>query len=266
VFKPEPILSLIVPAYNEAKRISSTLQDLVLLDDHRRPGQVEMIVIMDGCTDRTPEIVEKILKDFRQAVILTFPNRLGKGGAIIEALKHAKGDIIAFIDADGSIPTTELLRLSKLLDHYDMVIGSRYLDGSKASVRPVKRVLFSRAFNLLVKSLFWNLRTIDDTQCGIKVFKREVLERIKYELIIADFAFDVNLLCSALKNGYRVKEVGIIWTEKNGSQLSKRFGKLTIVMGFSLLRLRIYYSPFKKILSKGIFAKVTSIMYYWSLS
>ena len=85
----------------------------------------EVLVVMDGCTDRTAQVVKEIINHNPNATALVFPARLGKGGAIMEALKYTRGDVIAFIDADGSIPSWELRRLIELTNRYDLVIGSR---------------------------------------------------------------------------------------------------------------------------------------------
>ena len=261
------MVSLIIPAYNEAGRIESTLKELMLSHDLLFKNGYELIVIMDGCTDETPEIVKKIVSSDKNAVGIFIPKRLGKGGAIIEALKTCQADIIAFIDADGSIPLRELERLIKLTSTYDLVIGSRYAKKSRIlSARPTGRVIFSRSFNVLLKLLFWNLSDIKDTQCGVKIFKRSLLNEIKEDLIIADFAFDVNLIYSAFRRGFKVKEVGISWIEKEGSKLSPRLAKLAFVMAFSIVRLRIHYSGLRKILRWGLFGRITSFLFFWSSS
>ena len=261
-----PQLSLVVPAYNEVGRIEPTLKDLMFTLDHKFKinANYELLIIMDGCKDGTPERVKAIIKNHHSVSAIVLPNRLGKGGAIIEALKYAKGDLIAFVDADGSIPSSELSRLIELTDQYDLVIGSRY---SKGSVLPVRRSLsrffFSRSFNVLLRLLFWKLRGIKDTQCGVKVFTKKLVDAVNGDLLISDFAFDVNLIYSALFHGFKVKEVGITWIEKDGSKLSHGFYKQPFLMAFSLLRLRIYYSNLNKIIESKAFAKTFKVLQEW---
>ena len=242
VLESAPQLSLVVPAYNEAERIEPTLRDLMFTLDQKFKfnENYELLIIMDGCKDGTPERVKAIIKNHLSVSAIVLPNRLGKGGAIIEALKYTKGDLIAFVDADGSIPSSELSRLIELTDQYDLVIGSRYSENSVLPERrSVGRFFFSRSFNVLLGMVFWRLRNIKDTQCGVKVFTKRLVDSINGDLLISDFAFDVNLIYSALFHGFRVKEVGITWIEKNGSKLSKGFYKQPLFMALSLLRLRI---------------------------
>lgn len=259
----KPQFSLVIPAYNEVGRIEPALKDLMLALDYQYSfgKNSELLIIMDGCEDGTPETVKALIKNRLGISAIVLPNRLGKGGAIIEALKYAKGDLIAFIDADGSIPLSELNKLIKLTNQYDLVIGSRY---KKSSVmpfrRPFRRFLLSRSFNVLVKLLFWRLRSIKDTQCGVKVFTKDLIDAINGDLLITDFVFDVNLIYSALRHGFNAKEVGIKWIEKESGKLSNGLLKQTFIMAFSLLKLRIYYSQLNNISSK-FFARISKILY-----
>ena len=251
----KPQFSLLIPAYNEAGRIESTLKDFMSdLDfDFAYSKNYELLIIMDGCKDGTPETVKALIKNRLGITPIIFPNRLGKGGAIIEALKYAKGDLIAFIDADGSIPLSELKKLVKLTGQYDLVIGSRYMKESVLPIRrPFRRFLFSRSFNVFTKSMFWRLHNIKDTQCGVKVFTKNLVDAVNSDLLITDFVFDVNLIYSATCHGFNVKEVGIKWIEKESGKLSNGLFKQTIIMAFSLLRLRIYHSRLQRILSTKI--------------
>jgi glycosyltransferase involved in cell wall biosynthesis len=266
VLESAPQLSLLVPAYNEAGRIEPTLRDLMFTLDHKFKikANYELLIIMDGCKDGTPERVKAIIKNHLSVSAIVLPNRLGKGGAIIEALKYAKGDLIAFVDADGSIPSSELSRLIELADQSDLVIGSRY---AKNSVLPIRRsfgrFFFSRSFNVFQGLLFWRLRNIKDTQCGVKIFSKKLIDAINGDLLISDFAFDVNLIYSTLYHGFKVKEVGITWIEKDGSKLSHGFYKQPIFMALSLLRLRIYYSKMRKTLDSKTLAKMYNVLQVW---
>ncbi|MGA3058970.1 MAG: glycosyltransferase [Candidatus Bathyarchaeia archaeon] len=264
MLETEPRFSFVIPAYNEAERIETTLKDLIFrLDYHSKfNGNYELLIIMDGCEDGTLETVKGLIKDHFGVRAIVRPDRLGKGGAIIEALKYAKGDLIAFIDADGSIPSSELNKLVEMTDKYDLVIGSRY---EKSSVlprrRPLSRLVCSRSFNVLLKLMFWRLRGLKDTQCGVKVFSKDLIDTINGDFLIADFAFDVNLVYSAVRHGFKVKEVGITWVEKDGGNVSRELLKHSFIMAFSLLRLRIYYSPFKGILNSQPFRKIANLFY-----
>ena len=107
--------------------------------------------------------------------------------------------------------------------------------------------------------MFWRLHGLKDTQCGVKVFTKRLVDTINGDFLIADFAFDVNLLYSATRHGFKVKEVGITWIEKDGGKLSHGLIKQSFIMAFSLLRLRIYYSSFKGILDSKSFEKIVNL-------
>lgn len=257
----KPQFSIVIPAYNEVGRIEPTLKSLMFALDHQfiRTKNYELLIIMDGCKDGTPEIVKAIIKNRLGTSAIVLPNRLGKGGAIIEALKYARGDLIAFIDADGSIPLSELNRLIDFTDKYDLVIGSRYAKDSFLPYRrPLRRSLFSRSFNVFMKLMFWQLRGIKDSQCGLKIFTKKLTEKIKDDLLITDFAFDVNLIYSAHTHGFETKEVGITWIDKDGGELSKGLIREGMTMAFSLFRLRIYHSPLRGLLQSKPFKALAS--------
>jgi len=256
---------LVIPAYNEVGRIEATLKEIIFnLDyDLKFNRNYELLIIMDGCKDGTPETVRALIKDHFGVTAIVLPNRLGKGGAIIEALKYARGDLIAFIDADGSVPISELSKLLQLTDRYDLVIGSRYKNNSILPLRrPFKRFLFSRSFNVLMRLMFWRLHDIKDAQCGLKVFTKDLADAIDGDLLITDFVFDVNLLYSALQKGFKIKEVGITWIEKDFGKLSDGLLKQSLIMVFSLLRLRIYYSSLEtQLFPSRLFKKISGFLY-----
>lgn len=232
-------ISLIIPAYNEARRIGNTLNDYY---NAFRDELVnfEMIVEMDGCTDNTVEIVKKYGKGLANIQTMESEKRLGKGGGIKMGFLTAKGDIIGFTDADNSTKVKEFIKLIRTLElnGADIVVGNRY---SGVNTIPLVRRIFSRGFNLLVKLLFGlHMR---DTQCGAKAFRRSAVKELLSHLVINDFAFDVNLLYAAKKQGFTIKEVDIEWEYQEGSKVDLLH--VTPKMFLSLLRLRISYSPVK---------------------
>ena len=246
-----PRISIVIPAYNEETRIERTLRALLSYLGSR--DDVEILVVMDGCTDRTPELVAKFAEKDHRVIPLVFERRLGKGGALLRGFKSARGDIIVMCDAD--MPTTpdEVMRLASMIGDYDLVVGSRYVNGTKLVRRPsLVRFLLSRAFNVLVRVMFRGLRNFKDTQCGLKAMKRTLFKVIKDSLMISGFAFDVNLIYSALRANAKVKEVGVYWRHvEEGSKLSHEVLKTILKMMFSLLKLKAYYLGLKFINFKG---------------
>jgi len=259
----KPMLSLIVPAYNEEKRILSRIQSLVRYFDTAFGGY-ELLVIADGCTDKTPEVVSKYANDNHKVRLLVFSKRLGKGGALMKGLKEARGDTIVITDADDSVPPEELLKLIREAEAQDLVIGSRYTRGSKLlASETFLRFFLGRAFNAFVKLMFWRLKGINDTQCGTKVMKRYVIDEILRDLFITGFAVDVNLIYSAMRMGFKVKEVGITYTHiEQESKVSKALVKLVLGMLFSLVKLRVYYSRLRPILGTKAMEKVSSFLWH----
>jgi len=262
----EPTISIIIPAYNEEKRVGQTLQKLLgyLSENFHEP--YEILVVMDGCTDDTPSMVNQIARENGNIISVYFPKRLGKGGALIEAFKRAKSDILLFTDADLSIPPGDLHKIADFAKRYDLVIGSRYTRGSKVLARePLIRLLLSRCFNLVSKMFFWRLKRISDTQCGAKAIRKRVFQKIQGDLFITGFAFDVNLIYSALRHGFRVKETGVTWLHKeSGSKISGKLLKLILAMFFSTVKLRIYYSRFRAILDKKLMETLSTFV--WKLT
>jgi glycosyltransferase involved in cell wall biosynthesis len=217
---------------------------------------------MDGCDDGTSEIVLQMAKQYSRLVPLVYPNRLGKGGALIEGFRHAKGDYLVMLDADGPTPPEGLYRLIREAKSYDLVIGSRYMKDSKILVKePLPRIFLSRAFNILVRLMFRRLRKFRDTQCGVKVLRRDALEKIGKDLLITDLAFDVNLIYSTALNGFKVREVGITWRHEEGGSKVRGLLNVSIKMLLSLIRLRIYYSRLKPILESKIMRRISEFIY-----
>jgi glycosyltransferase involved in cell wall biosynthesis len=234
----------VIPACNEEQRIQDTLEKYVtfLLDSGI---SFEIIVEMDGCTDGTADIVRRMSAAYPCIRALEFKDKLGKGGGLIRGFQIAKGDIIGFVDADGSIQPPEMM---KLLDRVragsDCAIGSRRVRGSVVSKQPRTRRVLSKCFNLLVRMLF--LMPYKDTQCGAKIYRSGALKRILSEIHVNGFIFDVVLLYQTKKNGFSVDEVPIIWEDKAGSKVD--IFSTTLDMFSSIIKLRIYYSPFRKLI------------------
>jgi glycosyltransferase involved in cell wall biosynthesis len=222
--------SLIIPAYNEEDRIKT-----VLLNYTTNFPAAEIIVVCDG-TDNTKKIVREGSKKYMNIKLLPFEKKLGKGGAIIEGFKAAKGERVGFVDADESVEPDDVKKMFDLLSDYNGVIASRKLNESKILVRPpLKRRIASKTFNSLIRIIF----SLDfkDTQCGAKVFRKEAVNDILSELTTEGFEFDVELLWRLKNKGYNVVEFPITWKHSEGSSFSLSNAPK---MFFSLLKVRIW--------------------------
>lgn len=233
---------LLIPAYNEEQRIEPVLREYGHFFRHHYQGRFQIVVVLNGCTDDTLGVVERVAAVYPEIRALNFSAPIGKGGALIEGLKLAPhGELIGYVDADGATSPAAFLDLIQHCQDVDCAIGSRWLPGSVLhQTQSRQRRVFSRVFHLVVQTLFW--MNIVDTQCGAKVMRREAVESIHSSLCIADVAFDINLLYALKRNGFSVREVPTEWTDKLGSKIKLNKGALGILL--SVVRLRLVYSPF----------------------
>jgi glycosyltransferase involved in cell wall biosynthesis len=238
---PDPSLLILIPAYNEERRIEPVLRDYAQYFQQNYSGRFRLFVVLNGCTDNTLGVVQKVSADFPEVRALEFRSAIGKGGALIEGLRLASlGDLIGYVDADGATPPHAFLDLVKKIGAADCVIGSRWLPGAVIhESQSSKRQFASRVFHLIVQLLFW--MDIRDTQCGAKVMKREVVERIHDHLQIADMAFDINLLVAIRHAGFKILEVPTEWTDQIGSKVALTHTSFTMLL--SVIRIRLIYWP-----------------------
>jgi len=230
----QPYLSLIVPAYNEAGRIRSTLTEYHNFLSHQS-YTYEIIVSADG-TDGTRDVAAEMARRDRRIRVMGCRERGGKGRAVRLAVEKARGGIIGFVDADNKTPIDELDRLLPYLGKYDVVIGSR---GQPDSVVEKKqkwyRRIGSRGFWLLMQ-LVVGLPGIRDTQCGFKFFVGDVARDLFARQKIDGYVFDVEILYLAHRLGYSVKEVGVRWRDDGDSRLALFSGNVRNAL--DVLRIR----------------------------
>ena len=242
----DPSLLLLVPAYNEERRIEPVLRDYAAFFQARYSGKFQLVVVLNGCVDNTLGIVQKVAVEFPAVRALEFQAPIGKGGALIEGLKlAAQGELIGYVDADGATPPHAFLELVEKMSEADCVVGSRWLPDSVIhQAQAGSRRFASRVFHFIVQVLFQ--LNIHDTQCGAKVMRREVIEKIHPFLRIADMAFDINLLVAIKRAGFRIREVPTEWTDKAGSKVTSSLFRSSFTMFLSVVRIRLIYSPFYK--------------------
>jgi glycosyltransferase involved in cell wall biosynthesis len=237
-------LMLLIPAYNEEDRISSTLLAYWESLKNNFEGAFKIVVVINGCRDRTEDVVRSVAIGRPEIAWMVFEEAIGKGGALIEGLRLApEADLIGYVDADGATPPRAFLDLVQVCEQpeVDCSIGSRWISGSIVTQKqPNHRRFMSRCFHLMIQTLF--RMGIRDTQCGAKVIKRVAVESIHDALRIADMAFDLNLLYALKRHGFRIVEHPTEWEDQLGSKV--RIGKTSLVMALSAIRLRLVYSPF----------------------
>ncbi len=228
---PKEKISVVIPAYNESRRIGKSLEKIVRFFK-RYELENEMIVVDDGSKDDTVKVARAAMRDVRNSVLLENKKNMGKGYSVKRGMLKAKGDLLLFSDADLSTPIDELRKLMDYAGKYDIVIASRALPESNIAVRqPKARELLGKIFNLLVRIFL--VSGVKDTQCGFKLFTKKAAGIIFKRQTINDFAFDVELLYIAKKHGLKIKEVPVSWFNSRNTKL--RVGADSIRMFGSLL-------------------------------
>lgn len=202
-------VSVIVPAYNEERRIRRTLETV---DGYFRSRALsrEIIVIDDGSSDGTAQVVGELARSIPGLRVISYrPNR-GKGHAVRRGVEESDGRYILFTDADNSTPIEEFDRFLPLLPHTEVVIGSRYLEDSNVVIRqPWYRVLIGRFANALIR--FFILDGIRDTQCGFKAFQHDAAQVVFSRMKVQRFGFDIEALAIARLFGFSVRELPVSW-------------------------------------------------------
>jgi len=244
-------LSLILPVYNEVETISKFVLEL---QESLADIDYEILIVEDGCTDGTAEESRRLASENTNIRHIHSDKRLGKGKAIEKGLNTAKGDIIGFVDSDLAIGAKEVLRAyNSVQNGNDMVIGSRYLDSSECK-RAKKRLYPSKFYNFAVNQ---TLSTgIKDHQCGLKLFRKDLWEKIKKDISEDGWFWDTELIYYAKRSGYHIEELGISWEEGGSSDVELKDG---LVMLENLADLRMRESPVPFDARYGRFAAIGAL-------
>ena len=214
-----PLLSIVVPAYNEQQRLPGTLQAIFAFATMHQLT-VEVLVVDDGSTDATVATTEPLQAQHSQLHIIRNDHR-GKGYAVRTGVLAAQGEYVLLCDADLAVPLEEWFKLASYFDQsYDVVIGSREGAGARRLGEPWYRHMMGRIFNFVVRLVA--VGGIQDTQCGFKAFRNAVAHDLFNSVQLyganaqqlqgaAVTAFDVEILFLARKRGYHIKEVPVVW-------------------------------------------------------
>ncbi len=253
-------LAIVIPAYNEEKRIAKTLKSYLEFFNtlaKKKKVQYELLVAINNTKDATLSIVKSFKKKHKHLSYLDL-EKGGKGYAVIEGFKYfiarKKYDLIGFVDADLATKPEDFFSLVSNMQGYDGSIASRYVPG--AVVKPKQswqRIFVSRIFNLYLRTLLF--LPYRDTQCGAKVFKTNALKAILPKVSMSQWAFDVELLYLLKKQGFHIKELPTVWSDQAYSKIN--FVKAGPKMALSIMRLRLLYSPFKS------FIRVYNALLQW---
>jgi dolichyl-phosphate beta-glucosyltransferase len=230
-------LSMVIPAYNEARRLPPTLARLRDYLD-AGPDSYEVLVVDDGSDDDTVAVARGVASEWPQLEVLTLPHNQGKGAAVREGMLHARGALRAFSDADLSTPIEELPRLrSRLGGACHVAIASRDAPGSDIQVhQPRWREFMGRTYNRILRLLV--LPGIRDTQCGFKLFTSEAAEACFAPLDTFRFGFDAEVLVRAHRRGWEIAEVPVQWRHVEESRVGGIGDALRMLYDLVLLRFR----------------------------
>jgi glycosyltransferase involved in cell wall biosynthesis len=230
-------ISILLPAYNEAPRIERCIRE-VTRAVRRLTGSYELVVVEDGSTDGTPEIVETLAKNDSHVRLMHSATRRGKGKAVKKGLGAAAGDIVVFMDVDLATSLAFLPRIVELAKtRGGLAVGSRHVKGSRVQ-RSFKRTLSSLTYNLFVRLLFWD--GIHDHQCGFKAMRRNVASFLHGTVESNGFFLDTEMILRCKMRGFSVVEVGVEWVEvrKENAQGVRLF-RDSLKLGLDLLRFRL---------------------------
>lgn len=212
-----PLLSLIIPAYNEGERLPATLPPVIDFLD-AQPYAAELIIVNNNSRDDTRAVALQFAAT-RPYIRVLDEMTQGKGAAVRTGMLAAEGEYLFMADADFSMPVEEIAKfLPPNLSQYDVAIGSREAPGAVRYNEPAYRHFMGRVFTFYVKVLA--IPGFEDTQCGFKCFRREIAQDILPYQTIDGWAFDVELLFIALRRGYRVVEVPVHWYFGENSRVS----------------------------------------------
>jgi len=232
-----PYLSIVIPAYNEAKRIAASLDKIA---DYLSAQKYtyEALVVDDGSTDGTAEVCRAIASSHPWLEVLRYPANRGKGHAVRAGVLAVGGEHVLICDADLATPIEELDGFWRFFEEgADIVIASRPLRESHLVKRqPLYREFAGRVFNLLVRAVA--VRGIHDTQCGFKLFRGEAARAIFPLCSLNDFGFDIEVLHVAQRIGFRIREAPVHWHHRPGSKVRLLRDGLRMLLDLFRIRLR----------------------------
>lgn len=215
--KSSTSISIILPAFNEAKQLEKTVKTIYREMKKIQP-KFEIIIAEDGSTDGTDKIAASLSKRYKKIRHFHNRERFGRGRALNRAFKKSKGKIMVYMDVDLATDLKSLRRLIReIKDGADVSTGSRYTEGSE-SRRAFKRLVASKVFNTLVKIFLGS--KIKDHQCGFKAFKRKTILPLLDEIESPHWFWDTEILVKAQKKGLVVTEIPVKWKESKMTKVS----------------------------------------------
>ena len=229
----KPEISIIVPVYNEENRVEKGIKGIL---DYLSLNKFswELIIVDDGSTDRTVNIVNKLIGKLTNAYLLK-SKHLGKGGAIKSGVAKANGSWLVFLDVDLATPMSELEKFLPFKKNYQVIIGSRKMKGADVQIhQPKFREFSGKIFTFLTNILV--TKDISDITCGFKMYKSDLAKIIFKQSILTDWSFDAEILFLAQKQKAKIKEVPVVWRDDPRTKVN--LGKDAADAFLGLLKIR----------------------------
>lgn len=240
-----PDLSIVIPAFNEERRIALSLVKLgEYLSTQTQWNNPEVIVVCDGCDDDTESIVRSFAVAIPCLRVVSYPVNRGKGHALKRGVADSRGSLLLIADADLSTPMFELPRLTARItaQDADIVIGSRRIRGANITTpQPMHRRILGNSLSVFTRVIAG--LPFKDTQCGFKVFRGDVARELFKGLTCENYGFDMHILSQALSLGYRVHECGVEWSDSAGSHVRPLKDGLRILSAAWAARRRAAVKP-----------------------
>jgi glycosyltransferase involved in cell wall biosynthesis len=216
--EPNPFVTIVIPVLNEAHVLAKSVEKVrSYLREKNFAYTWELLIADNGSTDGTQKVAEELANRYQEVKFVTLLQR-GRGRALRHAWLQSRSAVVCYMDVDLS---TDLSHLSELIDAvakggYGISTGSRLM-GASRTTRSFKREFISRCYNLFVKMVLWT--HFSDAQCGFKAASREVVEQIVPQVEDQSWFFDTEMMVLAEKQGYRIKDIPVLWVEDDDSRV-----------------------------------------------
>ncbi|HBI33551.1 MAG TPA: hypothetical protein DEA43_04545 [Candidatus Moranbacteria bacterium] len=240
-----PYLSVVIPAYKEKERIGANLLEIEkFLSD--KNFEYEVIIVIDGSPDNTAEVAQNYAKEIKNLRVINNEVNHGKGYVVRQGLLEAKGKYVVFLDADGSTSITHVEKfLPELESGFDLIVGSRKIEGSFVQIhQPKYREFMGEGGNWLIRIVL-GLWSFPDTQCGFKILTGKAAHEVAKRMVVDRFGFDFELIILAKELGFKIKQMPVRWLNEEGSTVS-----LTGPNGFIQVLMDLFKTKWRLITGK----------------
>jgi dolichyl-phosphate beta-glucosyltransferase len=237
-------ISVIIPAYNEAKRITPTIHSVIDYLEKTTNDSYEVIVVLDGSKDNTLAVVTNLAKKYQKIKIIDNKVNRGKGAVVKQGILESKGDYVLFMDADNSTHIDELDRILPVMKNgVDMVIGSRDMHDSKVEIRQARyKEILGDLGNWWIQILL--VGGIEDTQCGFKVCSGNIARNIFAKINMKGWSFDIELLALARYFGYNIREMPVVWYNDDNSHVRLK-DYIQVLIDTFIIKYRLFTGYYK---------------------